>query len=233
MPATSNIEATSPGQAAVIEAQRTEDLRESRENEAQRQAREKSVHLRLVETLIEQDNSFAALAHLDSYDQRWGADRTSRLLRADSLRKTNQLDQAESLYKLLLGGQDQSRAGNIWYGLGKIAIERGDLTGAATRLEKSSQIDPLNITTHADLGLVYLLDGRKDESYNTLMKAQQLSNGDANILANLALWGLVYDDFSMAMNIADRLQWTETTRGQVMSQANNIKRRLGGTGRTQ
>jgi hypothetical protein len=49
-------------------------------------------------------------------------------------------------------------------------------------------------------------------------------------MANLALWGLVYDDFNMAMDIADRLQWSDSTRNQVMSQANSIKKRIGAKG---
>lgn len=65
------------------------------------------------------------------------------------------------------------------------------------------------------------------------MKANQLASGDAKIMANLALWGLVFDDFNMAMDIADRLQWSDNTRNQVMSQANSIKRRLDAKGNPQ
>jgi Flp pilus assembly protein TadD len=228
-----NITATSPTQDALIQAERQELEREDEQTRKARAEREKNLHLKLVQTMIEQDNSYAALAHLDAYDQKWGADRQSKQLRADSLRKTSQLDQAELVYKSLLSGQDQVKSGPIWYGLGKVAIERGDLRTAATRLEKSVQVDPLNIKAYSDLGLVYLLEGQKEPAYNTLMKANQLTNGDSNIMANLALWGLVYEDFNMAMDIADRLQWSDSTRNQVMSQANTIKKRLGAKGNEQ
>lgn len=226
----SNVTATNPAQEALIEAEDQEQLRESEESRLARMEREKNLHLKLVQTMIEQENAYAALAHLDAYDQKWGSDRPSKQLRADSLRKTSQLDQAELIYKSLLGGQDQGKSGAVWYGLGKVAIERGDLRGAATRLEKAVQVDPLNTKAYSDLGLVYLLEGQKEPAYNTLMKANQLASGDSNVMANLALWGLVFDDFNMAMDIADRLQWSDNTRNQVMSQANSIKRRFDAKG---
>lgn len=228
-----SISATSPTQDALIQAERQELAREDEQTRKARAEREKNLHLKLVQSMIEQDNSYAALAHLDAYDQKWGSDRNSKQLRADSLRKTSQLDQAELVYKSLLSGQDQVKSGPVWYGLGKVAIERGDLRSAATRLEKSVQVDPLNIKAYSDLGLVYLLNGQKEPAYNTLMKANQLTKGDTNIMANLALWGLVFDDFNMAMEIADRLQWSDSTRNQVMSQANTIKKRIDTKGNQQ
>jgi len=226
----SSVSATSPPQQALIEAERMENQRENDETRKARVEREKNLHLKLVQTMVEQDNAYAALAHLDSYDQKWGADRPSKQLRADALRKTSQLDQAELVYKSLLGGQEPAKNGSAWYGLGKVSIERGDLKSATTRLEKSIQVDPLNINAYSDLGLVYLLEGQKEPAYNTLMKANQLASGDVKIMANLALWGLVYDDFNMAIDIADRLQWSDNTRNQVMSQANSIKRRFDAKG---
>lgn len=221
---------TSPPQEALIEAERQEAQREDEQGRKARVEREKNLHLKLVQTMVEQDNAYAALAHLDAYDQKWGADRPSKQLRADALRKTSQLDQAELVYKSLLGGAEPAKNGSAWYGLGKVSIERGDLKSATTRLEKSIQVDPLNINAYSDLGLVYLLEGQKEPAYNTLMKANQLASGDVKIMANLALWGLVYDDFNMAMDIADRLQWSDNTRNQVMSQANSIKRRFDAKG---
>lgn len=229
-PALPNLEASTPSQEALVQAERKELEREDEQTRKARTEREKNLHLKLVQTLVEQENAYAALAHLDSYDQKWGADRQSRQLRADALRKTNQLDQAEVVYKSLLGNPGGQKTGAIWYGLGKVAIERGDLKSASSRLEKSIQIDPLNINAYTDLGLVYLLEGQKEPAYNTLMKANQLASGDSKIMANLALWGLVFDDFNLAMDIADRLKWSDKTRNQVMAQANTIKRRFDAKG---
>lgn len=212
-------------QQALIEAQQADDQKQ--EDARLKQAKgeqEKAIHLGLVQKMIDQNNGYAALAHLDSYDKKWGADLKSRLLRADALRKTGQFDQAEQAYQSLLGTTDNQ--GQVWYGLGKISIEKGKLNAAEVRLEKAVQIDPLKIEAYTDLGLVYLLDGKKDLSYNALMKASELSNQDPKILANLALWGLVFNDFDMSLDIANRLQWSDSTRNKVMAQANTIKKRI-------
>lgn len=199
-------------------------LQENPEVTRLRAQREKEIHLSLVNKMISQKNEYAALAHLDSYERRWGASFESKRLRADCLRRTRQLDQAETLYKSILGQQSNAR---IWYGLGKVSIEKNDMKTAATRLEKAVQVDPLMIEAYSDLGLIYLLEGKQTASYDTLMKASQLSSNDQGTLANLALWGLVYQDFDMAKGIADRLKWSDKTRTQVLNQANVIRKRIG------
>lgn len=187
---------------------------------------EMSLHLSSTKALLEQGNGHAALANLDAYDKKWSPDRQSKQLRADALRKLGQLDQAEAIYQSLLSSNDQQENGAILYSLGKLAIERGDLKTALGHFEKSIQIDPLGLDVYTDLGLAYLLDGQKEPAYNTLLKANELANGDLKTMTNLALWGLVFDDFTMAMEIADRLKWTDNTRKKLLLQANSIKRRL-------
>lgn len=199
-------------------------IQEDPEAIRKRTQREKEIHLSLVNKMISQKNEYAALAHLDSYDRRWGASFESKRLRADCLRRTRQLDEAETLYKSILGQQSNAR---IWYGLGKVSIEKNDMKTAATRLEKAVQVDPLMVEAYSDLGLIYLLEGKQSSSYDTLMKASQLSSNDQGTLANLALWGLVYQDFDMAKGIADRLKWSDKTRTQVLNQANVIRKRIG------
>lgn len=202
-------------------------IQEDAEAVRKRTQREKEIHLSLVNKMISQKNEYAALAHLDSYERRWGANFESKRLRADCLRRTRQLDEAEALYKSILGQQGNAR---IWYGLGKVSIEKNDMKTAATRLEKAVQVDPLMVEAYSDLGLIYLLEGKQNSSYDTLMKASQLSSNDQGTLANLALWGLVYQDFDMAKGIADRLKWSDKTRTQVLNQANVIRKRIGNPG---
>lgn len=185
--------------------------------------REREVHLTLIQKMIEQNNTYAALAHLDAYQSKWGTSLISLRLRADALRKTQQFDQAEALYKTLLSSEDDSQS---WYGLGRIAIDKGDLPSAVPKLEKAIERNPLYVEAYSDLGLVYLLLNNKQPAYDTLMKASQLSNNDPNILANLALWGVVFQDFEMAKSIADRLDWSDETRSQVLTQATKIRERF-------
>lgn len=185
--------------------------------------REREVHLTLVQKMIQQNNTYAALAHLDAYQKKWGTSLVSQRLRADALRKTRQFDRAEALYKTLLSTEDNSQA---WYGLGRVAIDKGDLPAAVPRLEKAVERNPLYVEAYSDLGLVYLLLNNKQPAYDTLMKASQLSNNDPKVLANLALWGLVFQDFDLARSVADRLNWSDETRGQVLTQATKIRERF-------
>ncbi|MDX1668975.1 MAG: tetratricopeptide repeat protein [Limnobacter sp.] len=185
--------------------------------------REREIHLTLVQRMIQQDSTYAALAHLDAYQQKWGTSLASQRLRADALRKTRQFDQAEAIYQTLLSSENSSQA---WYGLGRVAIDKGDLTTAVPRLEKAIDRDPLYVEAYSDLGLVYLLLNNKQPAYDTLMKASQLSNNDPKVLANLALWGLVFQDFDLARSVADRLDWSDETRGQVLQQASRIRERF-------
>lgn len=228
---TPNAAVVTPTQEAVIRAEQAEKQSEVKQRDRQLDAqREKDLHLKLVQQMMEQNNAFAALAHLDAYDQKWGANRQSRLLRADAYRKTSQWDKAETAYQGLLGNSTTAQSGPVWYGLGKVSIEKGDLKSANTRLEKAVQVDPLNVNAYTDLGLVYLLEGQKDPAYNALMKANQLSSGDTTVKANLALWALVFDEFGMAKDMADQLNWSEGTRNKVLAQANVIKKRINAKG---
>lgn len=222
-PAAAPVPSASSDNDAVAQPSSEEAALETPAMAQARAKREQELHLNLVNKMIAQKNEFAALAHLDSYDRKWGSNFESKRLRADCLRRTGQLDEAETVYKSILGQQQSAR---IWYGLGKIAIARNDNKTAEMRLEKAVQVDPLMSDAYSDLGLLYLLDGKQDQSYNTLMKAQQLSANDPAIMANLALWGLVYQDFELARNIADRLKWSEKTRSQVLQQANNIRKKI-------
>ena len=115
---------------------------------------EREVHLTLVQKMIQQNNTYAALAHLDAYQQKWGTSLVSQRLRADAFRKTQQYDRAEALYKTLLNTDDNSQA---FYGLGRVAIDKGDLPAAVPQLEKAIERNPLYVEAYSDLGLVYLL----------------------------------------------------------------------------
>ena len=186
---------------------------------------EKTAHIAQARKMMAQANVQGALAHLDAYDAKWGVDSSSQLCRADALRQFKQLAQAETLYQNLASQSENAQA---WYGLGKISIAKGDLQNAASRFEKSVQIESNNVEFQTDLGLVYLLSGKKMPAYEALTQAAQLANDDPKILTNLALWGLVYEDFALSGDIADRMKWSETTRNKLMVQANTIKKRIQG-----
>lgn len=199
-----------------------EDRTAEIERQFQREKQEKAVHLSLVNRMLNQKNHYAALAHLDAYDSKWGADVNSKRLRADALRKTGQLDEAERIYKQLLGKLD---GGLVWYGLGRVSIDRGDLNNAKDRLEKSVKEDPLLTDAYSDLGLTYMLLNMQQSSYDALMRAVQLSKNEPKSVANLAMWAIVNERYEMANDLADRLEWSDITRSKMMAQASQIRQK--------
>lgn len=230
LPAESNSTQTPSPKALIATVDDVEKQNRDERLLPDKSEQEKNAQLKIIEKTLGQNNAAAALVQLDAYDQKWGVSAESTRLRADYLLKTNQLDQAETLYLKLIGKID---SGPIWYGLGKVSIERGDLQAASIRLEKAVQVDPQYIEAYTDLGLVYLLQGEKIPAHDTLMKASELSNSNTNALANLALWALVYDNYTMAMDIADRLKWSESTRKKLMAQATTIQKRIQSKGARQ
>ncbi|NJM33063.1 MAG: tetratricopeptide repeat protein, partial [Limnobacter sp.] len=65
------------------------------------------------------------------------------------MRKARQYEQAEAVYNSLL---NRSPGGEVWYGLGRTAIDQGNLAVAAPRLEKAIAADPVMVKAYADLG---------------------------------------------------------------------------------
>jgi hypothetical protein len=67
-------------------------------------------YLQVVAELQRKSLWYAALAHLDALEQRWGVSDTSRLLRADALRQTGQFQDSERLYRTLQSGSQAARS---------------------------------------------------------------------------------------------------------------------------
>ena len=187
---------------------------------ADRDNQEKNLHLKLVNQMLEQNSAYAALAHLDAYDKQWGVNDESRLLRADALRLTNQIQASQTLYKQLTVSDKTGRA---WSGLGKLASGKGDWQNAAVYMQNSINQAPLKAQTYSDLGLCYVLLNQRDEAKTALFKAVQLSPDNVNAQANLALWGYVFDDRRSADNASAVLKWPPATVAQVQRQAYQIR----------
>lgn len=178
-------------------------------------------HFRLIQVMIDNKQTHAALAHLDSYQENWGANLESQRLRADAFRKTRQYNQAKNIYKTII--QTQTNNAMAWYGLGRTSIEQGELQSAIPHLEKAINLNPNYLEALADIGLVHMLLNHKEASLSALNKANELAGNTSDTLSKLALWALVYQDFGMAKQVAEQLNWDEATRNQALNQAAKIR----------
>src|SRR5437870_11254475 len=92
------------------------------------------LHLELIEKMLENGRAHAALAHLDALAPDEAAAPGARLLRAEALRRTGQLDAAWRIYEPLLVTE---AAASAWRGLALIKAERGDLETGIAWLRKA------------------------------------------------------------------------------------------------
>ncbi len=206
--------------AARKDAQAPDDVVVQKQTEQERQTQEKTLHLKLVRQMLDQNSAYAALAHLDAFDKQWGASSESRLLRAEALRNTAQWAAARTLYQQQINTDTSGRA---WEGLGKIASLEGQWQLAAMYFESSIKQNPLKAATYNDLGLCYLLLNKPADAKTALLKAIQLAPDSSNALANLALWGYTFNDITSARDVARQLKWSKATDEQVQRQAYLIR----------
>lgn len=94
--------------------------------------------------------------------------------------RQNLLADAEGFFQRALAAQPGQRAAN--QRLGMILLDRFDLSGAISALERALQADPSHPGTRKALGLAYTFDGQVD-------RAEPLLRSAPNIVEELNYWG--------------------------------------------
>ncbi len=186
----------------------------------QKRDQEKLLHRKLIGQMMEQGSWYAALAHCDAYDQQWGADVHSRLLRADAQRMTGQLPAAEKQYQSL---RDTSLKAQALHGLSQIAAQRGQWMQASTLLSEAIREQPLNARLYNDQGLLLTLLNKPQEAFVALRKSQELEPDRALARANLALYAAVYDEVALFNSMSQQLNWKNGDIETVKAQALRIR----------
>ncbi|WP_333622989.1 tetratricopeptide repeat protein, partial [Stenotrophomonas indicatrix] len=183
----------------------------------------RNAYLELIQRMQQQGAWYASLAHVDAFRQRYGDTPALRLLQADALRQTGQVDAALALYRELGNGPQAAAAA---HGMGLIAALRDDDQGGEQALARATQLSPLNTDYLGDLGYARLRAGRFEQAREPLAKALELSPGNAKATANLALWALLRGDTATVERLAQQASFSEETRRSVEQQAQQIRARL-------
>ncbi|WP_259202882.1 Flp pilus assembly protein TadD [Stenotrophomonas sp. BIGb0135] len=181
---------------------------------------DKRMYLDLIGQMQRQGAYFASLAHVDAYRQRYGDSPALRLLQADGLRETQQVDAARSLYTSLANGPQGAAA---WHGLGLIAARAGDAAQAETSLARAVQLQPLNTDYLGDLGFARLRAGHLAQAREPLAKAAELAPGNVKANANLAVWALLRNDTAMADQIMRSAALPAAARDEVQRLAQQLR----------
>jgi Flp pilus assembly protein TadD len=159
-------------------------------------------YLDLIAQMQQAGQWYASLAHTDAFEQQYGASPELRLMRADALRNTGQLEAAQQAYTALLQGSTTARAHR---GLGLLHASQGRYGQAVEQLDKARQLNPIDANVLSDLAYAHMLDGRLASAQIPIMQASQLAPGNARVQLNLALFWLASGNQAQASQLLRQL----------------------------
>lgn len=182
----------------------------------------RGTYLDLIQRMQSQGAYYASLAHIEAFRQTHGDSPALRLLQADALRHTGQLDAANALYESLTRG-DQAAA--AWHGIGLIAAGRDEDGKAETALARAAELKPLDTNVLGDLGYARLRAGQLAQAQVPLAKAIELAPDNARAVANLAVWALLRNDPATAERLMQQGKLGAESRAEVQRQAIALRQR--------
>jgi Flp pilus assembly protein TadD len=174
------------------------------------------VYLNLITRMQAQGLYFASLAHIDAYEQQYGAIPDTVLLRADALRETGQPAAAKAEYRKLL---KTPLAAEGYHGLGLLAGGSGDFAGADAPLARATELAPINAGMLSDLGYARMRAGNLALARVPLLKAAELDQKNQKIMSNLALYLLASDRWHDAQAFMTRENFSPQVREAVEADA--------------
>jgi len=174
------------------------------------------VYLDLISRMQAQGLYFASLAHIDAYEQQYGATPETVLLRADALRETGQPAAAKVAYGKLL---KTPLAADGYHGLGLLAGAAGDFAGANAPLARATQLAPINAMMLSDLAYARMRAGDLAGARVPLLKAAELDRQSRKIMSNLALYMVAIGRTRDAQAFMTREQFAPDVRASVEADA--------------
>ena len=180
----------------------------------------KGMYIGLIKQMQAQGLFFASLAHIDAFEQQFGAQPEVQRLRGDALRETRQPEAAEAVYRSLLKTSEASAA---WHGLGLLAGQSGNFGAAVPLLQAAAKREPTNPIMLNDLGFALLRSGDKNGARVPLAQAAELAPENRKIIANLALLLLVSGDLKKAGAVMAQGKLSSDSRVAIYLLADQIK----------
>jgi Flp pilus assembly protein TadD len=179
---------------------------------------EPRLHLELIEKMLDGRRPYAALAHLDALEPEIAGRPEARLLRAETLRRLDRLDEAREIYEKLL---DTELAALAHRGLGLLEASHGNLAGAVSELRRASALHPTSARIRNDLGYALIQTGSLEEARSELVTALQLG-GSGRSARNLVLLYLVAGDTGSAERFAREHEIRPEAVSRLRSRAQSL-----------
>ena len=177
------------------------------------------VYLNLITRMQAQGLYFASLAHIDAYEQQYGAIPDTILLRADALRETGQPAAAKVEYGKLL---KTPLAADGYHGLGLLAGASGDFAGADAPLARATELAPINAVMLSDLAYARMRAGNVSGARVPLLKAAELDQKNQKTMSNLALYLLASGRAQDAQAFMTRERFPPEVRKAVEADAARV-----------
>ncbi len=208
-------------------AQQTEaqiEVAKLRDKEARAEYSDQSMYLGLIAKMQQEGLYFASLAHIEAYQQRFGAGPDIQAMRADALRETGQDDAAIQAYRQLAASGKPNQAARAYHGLGLIAGRQGDFARATLELRQAATLDPINPQIANDLGYALMRAGALQDARVPVMQALQLDAGNPKVVSNAAVWLIADGKRNQANALMQRAALPEPTRAAIRKEADRVSR---------
>lgn len=142
---------------------------------------EEAAKLGLIRQMLAEGKPHAALAHLDAARIK---SEQAELLRANALRQTGRVGQAQAIYEQLTSS---CVSGHAYRGLGLIASHAGNLQASLRYLETASRALPTDHTIRNDHGYVLMQAGDYELALHEFLTALELAPDYRQAANNLVL----------------------------------------------
>lgn len=178
-----------------------------------------ALYTEAVRGLIEGQQYYAALAHIEEDRKSHGDSAELRLLEADARRNLGQAKAAHALYSSLLNSR---WAGDAEHGLGRLYVGF-DPAAVLRHLQAAARLKPTDVDIRNDLGYAYLQSGMLKQARIELATAAELAPGDAKSRNNLLLLLMLQNDEAAVRRIAEQAGLDEILLARLRVQAQSLR----------
>ncbi|MGH8445215.1 MAG: tetratricopeptide repeat protein [Solimonas sp.] len=195
-------------------------------SDAELESTDKAMHIDLIGKMLDQEQYYAALAHIQQQQRSSGNSDQLRYLEAEANRKLGNADAAEKLYRNLL---DTRMAGDAYHGLGLLYASR-NLGTSIDYLREAARRAPTDSKIRNDLGYALLRAGRYGEAMPELSTAVELDPSSDMARNNLLLLLILKRDEAGVQRIVSEADIPAETVARLRSDAQALQARTAGTG---
>lgn len=187
---------------------------------------DKSMHVDLIRKMLDQEQYYAALAHIQQQQRSSGNSDELRYLEAEARRQLGEDAAAEKLYRDLLKGR---LAGDAYHGLGLLYAPR-NLATSIQYLREAAVRTPTDAKVRNDLGYALVRAGRYAEAMPELSTAVELDPANDKARNNLLLLLILTRDEDGVRRVVEQAGIPPDTVARLRSDAQALQARSAGSG---